>query len=206
MKIHSLVLGDLSSNCYIWEDENTKNAIVIDAPAQADRIIAYAEKLGLKITDVILTHGHFDHMLALKDLCEKTGASFLAFHKTEDFLKDTSLNLSSFARVVLECIKPDKLLYEGDIIDFYGNEIKLISTPGHTEDSICLLCGDTLISGDTLFSRGVGRWDFPTGNGREEINSIKEKLYVLADDTKVYPGHGPSTTIGEEKRENPYTV
>ncbi len=206
MKIHSLVLGELSSNCYIWEDENTKNAIVIDAPAQADRIIAYAEKLGLKITDVILTHGHFDHMLALKDLCEKTGASFLAFHKTENFLKDKSLNLCSFARVDFEYIKPDKLLYEGDIIDFYGNEIKLISTPGHTEDSICLLYGDTLISGDTLFSRGVGRWDFPTGNGREEINYIKEKLYVLADRTKVYPGHGPSTTIGEEKRENPYTV
>ncbi len=206
MKIHSLVLGDLSSNCYIWEDENTKNAMVIDVPSQADRIIAYADKLGLKITDVILTHGHFDHMLAVKELCEKTGASFSVFHKTENFLKDKSLNLCSFARVDFEHIKPDKLLYDGDIIDFYGNEILLISTPGHTEDSICLLHKDTIISGDTLFSRGVGRWDFPTGNGREEINSIKEKLYVLPDDTKVYPGHGPSTTIGEEKRENPYTV
>lgn len=206
MKIHSLVLGDLSTNCYIWEDENTKNAMVIDVPDQADRIIKKAEELGVKITHIILTHGHFDHMLALRELCEKTEARFLVFHKTADFLKDKNLNLCNFARVSFDYIKPDELLLDGDVIDFFGNEIKLISTPGHTEDSICLIYENTLISGDTLFSRGVGRWDFPTGNGREEINSIKEKLYVLSDDIKVYPGHGPSTTIGEEKRENPYTV
>ncbi len=206
MKIHSLVLGDLSSNCYIWEDENTKNAIVIDVPDSADRIIAKEAELGIKITDVILTHGHFDHMLGLKDLCQKTGARFSAFHKTEDFLKDKSLNLCNFAGADFDYIKPDKLLYDKDIIDFYGNEITVIATPGHTADSICLLYGDTLISGDTLFSGSVGRWDFPTGNGQEEIASIKDKLFLLPDSTKVYPGHGPSTTIGEEKRGNPYTA
>lgn len=206
MKIHSLVLGELSTNCYIWEDENTKNAIVIDAPASADRVINKAAELGVKITDVILTHGHFDHMLALKELCEKTGAKLSVFHETEKFLEHKSFNLCAFAGAEFDYIKPDKIFYENDVIDFYGNEIKVIWTPGHTADSICLLWDDTLISGDTLFSRGVGRWDFPTGDGRKEIESIKSKLYVLPDETKVYPGHGPSTTIGEEKRENPYTV
>ncbi len=101
-------------------------------------------------------------------------------------------------------VEPDKILKDNDVIDFYGNKIKVMNTPGHTSDCICLLCGDTLISGDTLFRLSVGRWDHPTGSMEDEINSIKQKLMVLEDGVKVYPGHGPSTTIGEERRGNPY--
>lgn len=204
MTLYMIVLGQLSNNCYIWADEKTKDAIVIDAPDKADEIIAFAGDKGLKITDIVLTHGHFDHILALKELKEKTGATLSVFEKTADFMRDPVRNLAQYMNIEIPPTKPDKLLKDGDEIDFRGNKIKVLHTPGHTEDSICLLSGKTLLSGDTLFRLSVGRWDHPTGNMIEEINSINDKLMPLPDDTEVYPGHGPSTTIGEERKGNPY--
>ena len=206
MKIYTLALGELQTNCYIWADGETGNAMVIDVPDSADKIISFAEKNGLNITDIVLTHGHFDHMLALAELKEKTGAELSVFEKTVSFIKDENLNLGYHMGVVCEGAEADRILKDGDIIDFYDNKIKVLHTPGHTEDSICLLCGDVLISGDTLFRRSVGRWDFPTGDMNKEIASIKEILFSLPDETKVYPGHGAATTIGEERRGNPYAV
>lgn len=206
MILHTLVLGELQTNCYIWADEASGNAIVIDVPDSADRIIGYARDNGHKITDIILTHGHFDHMLALSELKEKTGAKLSVYEKTVDFLTEGSLNLGGHMGVECKGAEADEILRDGDIIDFCGNQIKVMSTPGHTEDSICLLREDTLISGDTLFRRSVGRWDFPTGDMNSEINSIKQILFKLPDETKVYPGHGAATTIGEERRGNPYLI
>lgn len=204
MTLYMIVLGQLSNNCYIWADEKTKDAMVVDAPDKADEIIAFAGDKGLKITDIVLTHGHFDHILALKELKEKTGATLSVFEKTADFMRDPVRNLAQYMNIEIPPTKPDKLLKDGDEIDFRGNKIKVLHTPGHTEDSICLLSGKTLLSGDTLFRLSVGRWDHPTGNMMEEINSINDKLMPLPDDTEVYPGHGPSTTIGEERKGNPY--
>ncbi len=206
MILHTLVIGALQTNCYIWADEKTKNAMVIDAPDNADKILAFARDNGYNITDIVLTHGHFDHLLALSELKEATGATLSVFEATKDFLKDRVLNLSHYINIDLDPITPDKLLKDGDIINFCGNEIKVIHTPGHTSDCICLLFEDTLISGDTLFKLSVGRWDHPTGDMAQEIESIKEKLIILPDNTIVYPGHGPSTTIGEERRGNPYIL
>lgn len=204
MTLYMIVLGQLSNNCYIWADEKTKDAMVVDAPDKADEIIAFAGDKGLKITDIVLTHGHFDHILALKELKEKTGATLSVFEKTADFMRDPVRNLAQYMNIEIPPTRPDKLLKDGDEIDFRGNKIKVLHTPGHTEDSICLLSGKTLLSGDTLFRLSVGRWDHPTGNMIEEINSINDKLMPLPDDTEVYPGHGPSTTIGEERKGNPY--
>lgn len=204
MKVHTLVLGALQTNCYIWEDEQTKSAIVIDVPDCADKIIDYAESQGIKITDIILTHGHFDHMLGLAELKEITGATLSVFEKTVPFLTEGGLNLGHHMGAKCRDAEADKILHDKDVIDFNKNQITVISTPGHTEDSICLLCEDVLMSGDTLFYRSVGRWDFPTGNAEQEIQSIKQRLLTLPDDTKVYPGHGAATTIGEERRGNPY--
>ena len=204
MTLYTLVLGQLSNNCYIWADEKTKDAMVVDAPDKADEIIAFARDKGLKITDIVLTHGHFDHILALKELKEKTGATLSVFEKTADFMRDPVRNLAQYMNIEIPPTKPDRLLKDGDEIDFRGNKIKVLHTPGHTEDSICLLSGKTLLSGDTLFRLSVGRWDHPTGNMIEEIKSINDKLMPLPDDTEVYPGHGPSTAIGEERKGNPY--
>ena len=204
MTLYTLVLGQLSTNCYIWANEETKDAMVIDAPDKAEEIIAFAKDKGLKITDIVLTHGHFDHILALKELKEKTGATLSVFEKTADFMRDPVCNLAQYMNIEIPPTKPDKLLKDGDEINFKGNKIKVLHTPGHTEDSICLLNGKTLLSGDTLFRLSVGRWDHPTGNMIEEINSINDKLMPLPDDTEVHPGHGPLTTIGEERKGNPY--
>ncbi len=206
MILHTLVFGALQTNCYILADEESKCAMVIDAPDNADKILEFAKDKGYNITDIILTHGHFDHILALKELKETTGATLSTFVDTEEFLKDRVLNLCHYVNIELDPIIPDKLLKDGDIINFCGNEIKVIHTPGHTKDCICLLFGKTLISGDTLFRSSIGRWDHPTGDMAQEIESIKEKLLVLPDDTNVYPGHGPSTTIREERRVNPYIL
>ena len=151
-----------------------------------------------------MTHGHFDHMLALAELKAATGARLSIFEKTERFLEDRVLNLCHYMGIELSPTKADNILYDGDIINFGENRIKVIATPGHTEDCICLLCGKTLISGDTLFRLSVGRWDHPTGNMKEEIESIQNRLMTLDDDVSVYPGHGEPTTIGDERRGNPY--
>ena len=204
MTLYTLVLGQLSTNCYIWADDKTKNAIVVDAPASADKIISFVADKGLKITDIILTHGHFDHILALKELKDKTGADLSVFEKTADFMRDPVYNLAQYMNIEIPPTNPDKILYDGDTIDFYGNKISVIHTPGHTEDSICLLNEKTLLSGDTLFRLSVGRWDHPSGDMLKEITSINERLMTLPDDTSVYPGHGLSTTIGDERKGNPY--
>ncbi len=204
MVIHRLVIGELQTNCYIWADEKTKNAIIIDAPANAEKIISTSEKYGYTITDIILTHGHFDHILALSELKKRTNANLSVFEKTPKFLLDRTLNLCHYVNAEYSPSEPDKLLYDGDVIDYFGNKISIIHTPGHTDDSICLLCEDTLISGDTLFNLSVGRWDHPTGDMQTELSSITEKLMTLPDETAVYPGHGFSTTIGKERANNPY--
>lgn len=204
MVIHRLVLGALQTNCYIWADEQSGNAIIIDAPADAEKIIETASQHGFNITDIILTHGHFDHILALEELKRFTGATLSVFEKTPKFLTDRTLSLIHYTNADYTPTKPDKLIHDGDIFDFYGNKIKVIHTPGHTSDSICLLHDKTLISGDTLFHYSVGRWDHPTGDMATELASINDKLMTLDDDITVYPGHGFSTTIGKEREGNPY--
>lgn len=204
MLLHKLVLGQLQTNCYILADEHTKEAIIIDVPDQEETILDFIKEKSYTIKYILLTHGHFDHMLALKEVRAATGAPLLAHKNTAAFLKDTIKNLCHYAGVIWEATEADRYLKEGDSVSFGNQTFKVIHTPGHTDDCICLLSGDILISGDTLFWRSVGRTDHPTGSLEEEITSIKEKLLSLPDETKVYPGHGPMTTIGDERKENPY--
>lgn len=206
MILNTLTLGAMDTNCYLISDEATGNTMVVDVPDNADKIIEFAKDNNLIITHIALTHGHFDHILALSELKSKTGAALSIFEGTDDFIHKSHLNLGEHMGIKCEVAEADKILCDGDTIDFFGNEIKVIHTPGHTADSICLYFDNILISGDTLFRRSVGRWDFPTGDMNKEINSIKEKLMCLPDDTEVYPGHGPMTTIGEERRGNPYII
>lgn len=201
MRFHRFSLGELVTNAYILFSEEEGKAVLFDAPAEPEKILDYLKKYNLSLEYIFLTHAHFDHIMALEELKKTTGAKVVVHELEEKYLNDSSLNLSN---VKLPYLSADILVKDGDIIEFCGINIKVIHTPGHTTGGVCYLFDETLISGDTLFLKSIGRFDFPLGNFEEEIRSIKEKLMILPDDTKVYPGHGFSTTIGRERKENPY--
>ena len=203
MEFQRFSLGDLATNSYILYDQNSGVAALFDAPAEAEVILAFLNKKGVDLKYIFLTHAHFDHIMALKELKTATGAQIVVHSDEEQYLNNTGLNLSY---IPLPEVKADILVNDGDVIEFADVKIKVIHTPGHTLGGVCYLFDETLVSGDTLFCGSIGRYDFPMGDFHTEINSIKEKLLILPDDIKVYPGHGPSTTIGNERKENPYLL
>ena len=204
MYFHKLTLGALGTNCYILADNATKMALVIDAPDRPDMILDFLTEKGYTLSGIVLTHGHYDHIQALADLKAKTNAPILIHKNGVKFLNDSNYNLCHCAGLNWSPIEADKLLEDGDTISLGLTSLKVLHTPGHTSDGICLYTDNILISGDTLFCQSIGRTDFPTGNLKQLINSIKEKILPLPNDTTVYPGHGPATTIGEERKGNPY--
>ena len=206
MIFHRFILGQCVTNCYLIADDETKNGILFDAPADSEKILDYAEKNGINIKYICLTHGHFDHIMALNDIKEKTGAQLMLHQKEEKYLTDPSLSLLASVAPEVVIPKADRLLNDGDIITLDSLTFKVIHTPGHTEGGVCYLIDDVLICGDTLFSGSIGRYDLPLSNLEDELRSIKEKLLVLDDETKVYPGHGFSTTIGKQRKENPCLI
>ena len=200
--LERLVVGQLSTNCYILSDASTKDTVVIDPGANSAVIIDYLTENNLIVKAIINTHGHFDHITANRKVVEVTGAPVLA----------NALDLSLFAKDNgAEYLHTEQMLLDGDIIEFGGLCLKVLHTPGHTPGGISLYlaadksggCG-LLFCGDTLFLNSVGRTDFVGGDFETLLNSIDQKLLILPDDTIVLPGHGPSTTIGKEKEHNPY--
>lgn len=203
MEFQRFSLGDLATNSYVLYDTQSGFAALFDAPAESEVILAFLNEKRVELKYIFLTHAHFDHIGALTEVKSATGAQIVIHCDEEQYLNDTSLNLSY---VPLPAVKADIKVSDGDIIKFADVEIKVIHTPGHTMGGVCYLFDKTLVSGDTLFCGSIGRYDFPMGDFNTEINSIKEKLMTLADDITVYPGHGPSTTIGNERKENPYLI
>ncbi len=197
-------VGPIEANCYIIGCDKTKEGAVVDPGDEGGRILKRLEALGLNCKYIILTHGHADHITALKQVREATGAEVLIHTKDADMLTNPKLNLSMMLGMVLKFEAAERLLEEGDKIQVGEITLEVIHTPGHTLGGISLKVGNLLITGDTLFAGSVGRSDFPGGSHNTLINSIKTKLLVFPDDTKVYSGHGPATTIGHEKRYNPF--
>lgn len=199
-----LSLGDMDNNCYILGDDKSKHALLIDAPAEVGTILDMLEEEGLKLKFILLTHSHYDHIRALDELCESTGAVVMLHTFETDGLNDPTVNLSLYAG----CQSPEKTvdrpLQDGDVITLGDIELKVLYTPGHTVGSVCYYTDGMLFSGDTLFHKNVGRCDLPGGDFKIIKQSIKKQLYVLPDDTDVYPGHGRTTTIGYEKNYNEY--
>ncbi len=204
--LKSIVVGELGVNCYMLWDEGTKDAFVIDPGADAEEILDEVRALGLTVRHVVNTHGHFDHVGADDQVASALGAP-LSIH-TDDaaLLADAHEHAVIFGIKVAEQSVPENLLTEGMKLTAGALTLEVIHTPGHTEGGVCLLerKHKLLFTGDTLFAGSVGRTDMMGGSYEKLMESIKYKLLPLADDTRVFPGHGPETTIGAEKELNPY--
>lgn len=205
-KITSLTVGKLAANCYIITVD--KKAIIIDPGAESQRISKYLASQSIDYDMIINTHGHVDHISA-NGLLKKEGVKLCIHKKDAPLLVDPAKNLSSLFGCEDEWINgpaADCLLLDEEIIHWEGQTLKIIHTPGHTQGSISILMGNCLFSGDTLFASGIGRTDLPGGSQEDLISSIRDKLFTLAEDTIVYPGHGYQTTIGHELKNNPFLL
>lgn len=203
MKITKLKpLSDIGTNSYIVETDS-KNAILIDAPDDADYIISQLKENALTLKKVLLTHGHIDHTGAVYDLAEKTGCEVYIHSNDKAKLYDAELSLSNYLGIPLKPYKNAIALSDGDVITQDEIEFKVVSTPGHTSGSVCYICGDIMFSGDTLFYRSMGRTDMIDGNSSDLIQSLK-RLKQIDFDYTVYSGHGVPTSLAEEKALNPY--
>jgi hydroxyacylglutathione hydrolase len=208
MKVDRLVLGEFENNCYIARSSDTAtDCLVIDTGLDAQPLLKFLERGKLTPAAVILTHGHIDHIAGVEALRKKFPSIQIYIHKLDaEMLGDADVNLSIMAGSSFTAGKADRLIDEGDTIDKAGIKLSVIHTPGHTPGGICLYSekDGIIFVGDTLFAGSVGRTDFPNGDMRQLIEGIRHKLLVLPDDTVVYPGHGPETTIGREKTDNPF--
>lgn len=196
------MLGELGTNCYIVYDEISRQAAVFD-PADSYEVILNEIK-GLNLKYIIITHSHCDHIAALDELKAATGAKVCIGKDDMEALNDTYLSLCIHFGKDAPRSKADIIINDNSKLQLGEEEISFIHTPGHTKGGICAVFGNNVISGDTLFLESVGRCDFPGGSMQEIVFSIKEKLFKLPDDMTVYPGHGDATSIGYEKKNNPY--
>jgi len=204
--IKRLVVGSLSANCYIVGAEVAGEGIVIDPGGNAEDINRAITDSGLEIKIIVLTHGHSDHIAALRDIQDGTGAEVAIHNADADFLEGYGAVSSQFGISYRTPHPPDRLLSTGDSINISGMSFSVIHTPGHTPGSICLLAGEKVFTGDTLFRKGIGTTLMPGSSRRQLIDSIQTRLMVLPDNTIIYPGHGRETTIGAERRDNPYVT
>ena len=209
MILKELVVGMFASNCFIVGSEATKEGIIIDPGADGNAIVGAVDDLGLSIRLIVATHNHLDHVGALRHVKDSTNADY-AVHEA-DVEGVTPGTFSRMLGVVMSHSlkappQPERLLREGDVSEVGDLRFTVLHTPGHTRGGISLLGDGVVFSGDTLFNFGIGRSDMPGGDYATLINSIVTKLMVLPDDTIVYPGHGPSTTIGAERERNPFLM
>lgn len=203
MKIISVPLGEYQTNCYIIIDENNRDAIIIDPGKKSSGFFEYIDKLNINIKYMLLTHGHFDHTGGVLEI-KRIYNPKLVISKVDQELIKNKKDLFGPYSINNEYIEADILPKDNDIINFNDIKIKCIETPGHTPGGMCFLISNFLFSGDTLFQGSIGRTDFYGGDYDSLIKSIKEKLMKLEDSVIVYPGHGASSTIGEEKMSNFY--
>lgn len=202
MNVKTLTLGLMGVNCYVLTDSG--EAAVIDPGAECEKIIEYLDECGCTLKKILLTHGHFDHIGALCDLAEKTKAKVYVHSGDKKMLTDNGANLSFMTGERIKPYEADIILDDIKEIQLGNTEIKVFHTPGHSSGSVSYLWGDNLFCGDLLFRGSIGRYDF--GNLADELRSIRFLMDNFDDDVKVFPGHGESTTIGFENKNNPYSI
>ena len=204
MIIKRLPVGPIMANCFILGCEETLESAVIDPGDDTDKILMILAEQRLTLKKIINTHGHFDHVGGNKRLKEASGAPILIHSQDAHMLTHLSASAQAFGLSAENSPAPDRLIEEGDTITFGNITLKVIHTPGHTPGGISLYTDGHLFVGDTLFAGSIGRTDFPGGDYDTLIASVQKKLFTLGDDVIVYTGHGPETTIGREKKTNPF--
>ncbi len=207
-KVHvsRIIVGELAVNCWFLINEDTKEALVFDPGDQAEKIAGFASEQGVKVAAILLTHGHIDHMGGADALRKLTEAKVYALQEEEDLLLDAKQNLSVYIARKVVTFAPDEFLHDGQELTLAGMKLKVYHTPGHTPGGASYYCAEAgcVFSGDTLFHGSVGRTDFPGGSMSAIVRSLREKLFLLPEETVVCLGHGDETSIGYEEKYNPY--
>ena len=206
MKIENFVLGPVGTNCYIVSNEETKECFLVDMAACPPELVSHIKNSGLTVKAVLLTHGHVDHIMGLDRFLEEFPAPVYACAAEKELLESAQLNSSSGMLGQPYTFHGAQYVKDGDLLEIAGMKIQVIQTPGHTIGGCCYYIADeqTLFSGDTLFRASIGRTDLPTGSMGALVRSVTEKILVLPDETRVYPGHMEETTVGYEKKYNPF--
>jgi hydroxyacylglutathione hydrolase len=208
MKIDTFILGAYETNCYILrESETAKDCLIIDVGLEPDSLIDFSRRNKLKPAAIVLTHGHIDHIAGVAALRSEFPAIKVYIHKLDaDMLTEARSNLSAMMGAAFSTEPADLFVEEKSVIEDAGIKLEVLHTPGHTPGGICLYSKDEgiVFADDALFAGSVGRTDFPAGSMSQLVKSIRKKLFTLPDDTIVYPGHGPVTTIAREKTHNPF--
>ena len=205
MKVEKFVTGIISTNCYLVINEDTKQAVVIDPAACPSYLMSHIKSEGLKIEAILLTHGHFDHIMGIDGFLSEFDVPVYVHKEDADAMEDPVLNQSSTYTSGYTFGKA-RYLRDRQTLELAGYTFQVIHTPGHTKGGCCYYVASegVLFSGDTLFQNSVGRTDFVNSSTSDLVHSVREKLFLLPDDTMVYPGHMGETKIGHEKKYNPY--
>jgi len=202
-KIHTLAVGELQTNCYVIQAKT--DAIIVDPGAEPERILRFVRDIGVKPSRIIATHAHFDHVLAVDKLRDSLNIPFQIHRDDLPILESMQSRVRQFMGFdVPPPPRVDDYLQGGDTLEVGKEEITVIHTPGHSPGSISLHGGAYALTGDALFNQSIGRTDLPGGDLETLLSSIRTRLFTLADETMVYPGHGPETSIGDEKLANPF--
>ena len=205
LDLQKCIVGSVFTNCYFLKNKETEEMLIVDPGDNADRIEQKVLEMQGRPVAILLTHGHFDHIMAVKEVKEKYQIPVYACMQEEVMLAEPTINMTAVYGSACS-IKPEVLLDDGQIFEAAGFSIQMFHTPGHTKGSCCYYIKDegVLFSGDTLFCGSVGRTDFPGGSSAEIVRSLHKLVDTLPEDTEVFPGHDASTTIGYEKRYNPF--
>ena len=203
MRIVTMQLGMLATNCYLVANEETGELVILDPADEADRILARVRQMNARPVAILLTHGHFDHIGAVASLQKTYSIPVCAMTEEQELLQDAQKNLSGLY-VKPVTVQADRFFRDGETVQLAGFSFRVLHTPGHTAGSCCYYLAEehVLLSGDTLFAGSCGRTDLPTGSMNAIVRSIRERLFALPPETEVYPGHGETTSIGWEQRSN----
>lgn len=204
MAIKSFVVGPLQTNTYLIIDDESRRAAAVDPGMGSEPVLGYLERQGLTLDYIIDTHGHVDHIFNNAYFKKSTQAKLLIHPEDVFLLEKLVANALLWGMRATASPPPDELLEDGQMLLLGNLSFKVIHTPGHSPGGVCLYLDGAVMVGDTLFAGSIGRTDIPGGSLETLLNSVRAKLFALPDETIVYPGHGPSTTIGEEKRFNPF--